>query len=180
MKYWYAARPNEVFLDLDSRRALLRALKVIRAYRRQKRPTIIIDEVYHYPTGRPGHCHMVLVLRHSLEATKRAELALWMGSDRLRACFVMARIGAAFKDHADLLVTSRVYHRPADQQCMCSGKHKRKSITNKCHALRMFLGPWRSFDFYPRAGKQWMKPFRVPIGRVSLESIRLWRSDGKR
>jgi len=169
VNYWYAARPNEVFLDLDSRKALMRAMKILRKSEGVK-------AIYHYPTSRAGHCHVIVVLAGVMSAKDRALDALWMGSDKLRACYVFSRIEFGFSAVADLLVTKRPnYHRKPDSSCSCEGKHKAKEVTDNCPALQELLGPYRSHDFFPLAGHERMSMIRVPVGRVPLKLIRTWR-----
>lgn len=179
MNYWYAARPDEIFLDLDSRRALMRCMKVLRAAKMELLGSKV-RAVFHYPTGRKGHCHVVIVLRNSISDKARAIVALWLGSDRLRTCYVMARIWSMEHDRyevvaPDLLIASREYHRVPDGRCECKGKHKERHITDNCPALLDFLGTARSKDFFPRAGKQKLQPLRIPIGAVPLSLIRRWK-----
>ena len=175
MNFWYSARSTEIFLDLDSRKSLLRAMKIIRSWHGCTRPV----KVWHYPTLRDYHSHVVIEWSQGLCERFRAELALWMGSDKLRACYVFSRQNAGLK-HSDLLVSVRPYHRSPDAVCHCEGKHKDKAVTDRCPALKLLLGEWRSFDWFPRAGRKRMKPLRIPVGRVPLTLIRKWRTDGSR
>lgn len=169
MNYWYSARQNEIFLDLDSRKALYRAMKIVRVLPAVKR-------LWHFPTGRAGHSHVIVEIKQSRnwDARHRAEVALWMGSDKLRACYVFQRQSKCSRN-ADLLVTNRKYHRDPDAVCECVGKHKDKTVTDKCPALQQFLGAYRSVDWFPRAGRVRMKMIRIPVGRVPLKLIRGWK-----
>lgn len=187
---WYAARPNEIFCDIDSKKNLLRALRVIRAamidrendvrLKVAKRTRLLLDvnSVYYYPTSRPGHGHLIVTLNQSIGGKTRAVWELWLGSDRLRSCYVLQRILEGLT-YADLLVSSGVYHREPDDSCQCKGKHKTKSITDNCPALKRLLGAHRSADYFPRVGTtSRIKPLRVPIGKISKTTLIRWK--GKR
>src|SRR4029079_2740243 len=117
MNYWYVAQPNEIFLDLDSRKSLLRALRVLKAA--MKRGELAVEPLHYYPTPKPGHGHLVVIVEPvgCQCGGDRALWALWMGSDRLRYVYVMSRLKAGVP--GDLLTAKREYHRPADLQCDC-------------------------------------------------------------
>lgn len=185
MNYWYAARPNEIFLDLDSRKSMTRALRVLKVWMAapfEKYGLPKVKAVYHYPTGREKHCHVIVELAGYPEGGNHSAstLALWMGSDRLRAAYVKQReslLGTGtVRNFSDLLCASHVYHREPDFTCECPEKHKDKSVTDNCHALKMMLGVFRSADFFPRVGHKPIPFLRVPIGRVPLTTIRRWKN----
>lgn len=189
VNYWYVARSSEIFLDLDDRRSLTRAMRVLHVW--MKRPKSLrftafntvgwglptIDKVYHYPTLTAGHCHVVVVLNGLLTEDLRATLALWMGSDRLRTAYVLERQRFGLGEYADLLGVSRLYHREPDATCECKKKHKHRRVTEKCHALKMLLGSHRSADYFPRVGHKPIPALRVPVGEVPLNMIKKWRNE---
>lgn len=178
MNYWYTARTNEIFLDLDSRRALRRALSVLHVAVRRKR--LRLASVWLYKTAQKNHFHMIVVLKTNYTAPRLA-WSLWMGNDRLRAAYVLARMfdGNVMQGAGDLLVTKTPYHRKPDFKCQCSGKHKPESVTRECPALRHFLGASHSADYFARTGP--MNPDRGKTrfrwGRIPLQQIRNWRAN---
>lgn len=194
--YWYAARPNEIFCDLDSKKSLLRALRVVRSAIIEREQFVVsagvrervtsgnrllldVRTVHYYPTTRPGHGHLIITLNNAYDAETRARWALWLGSDRLRACYVLQRIAESCIYSADLLVTSRKYHREPDQRCACKEKHKTKKVTDHCAALRRLIGSQASADYFPRVGTaRKIKPFRVPIGKISKTKLIRWENHG--
>lgn len=180
MNYWYAARENEIFLDLDSRRALRRAISVLLVA--VKRQCLPIEKMYLYRTKQRGHYHMIVVLRHVAWlrwATKHA-WSMWMGNDRLRMAYVLARHDDSripyFWGGGDLLVTSKPYYRAADARCGCKAKHKPDSVTRRCSAMRELLGEARSADYFARTGERRVKPLRVrvPWGEVKVSQMKKW------
>jgi len=213
MNYWYAAAPNEIFCDLDSKRALTRALHVCRraiqnfrsaprcelgllvpAAHRNHRNYLPVKSVFYYPTGRRNHYHLIVVLHHALPSELRALWALWMGSDRLRAVYVFERLRQGFlqipadagyvmesarrsiEGRADLLVSKQEYHRPANQECECQGKHKGEKMTRKCPALAFFLHNHASADYFPRNHDRKPRgPARFGFGRITQKQLLEWK-----
>lgn len=184
MNYWYSSRPNEIFLDLDSNRAIARALSVLRlAIRQRKLP---IESVWLYGTATKNHAHMIIALRSGLCWESRLAWSLWLGNDRLRAAYVLRRhafgwgeggpVGKDAIGHYDLLVTPSQYYREPDAFCECKGKHKETKVTSKCPAMIHLLGEHRSADYFSRTGSMPpKKKIRVPWGKVSLTQIRHWK-----
>lgn len=180
--YWYAARPNEIFLDLDSRKSMTRALRVLKVWMKDPAKFGLpqVKEVYHYPTGRERHCHVIVVLDAPYgHFHSGVTLALWMGSDRLRAAYIFQRQNFV-PVYADLLSGSRRYHRDPDFTCECGDKHKDRKVTDDCPALKTMLGAFRSANFFPRVGHKKIPLLRVPVGRVPLTTIKRWRNKNGR
>lgn len=182
--FWYAAKDNEIFLDLDSNRAVARALSVLRlAIRKRDLP---VKAVWLYSTLTTGHAHMIVVLRVKMAWETRLSWSLWLGNDRLRVAYVLERHARSFgcnhnllKEDGgcghDLLVTPYEYFRTPDDMCLCEGKHKDPKITDKCEAMMRLLGDQRSADYFTRTGKAPPKrKIRIPWGKVSLQQIKQW------
>lgn len=185
MNYWYAPRPNELFLDLDSKAALTRTMRVLHVWMDAQRmakgawglPSV--RQIYNYPTTRKNHYHVIVVLGYDITDSQRARLALWMGSDARRACYVWARQQRGFENWSDLLVSRRRYHRRPDRVCQCPPRHKEAEITESCPALQEMLQCDRSADYFPRVGKAKIPKLRIPVGKIPLNVIRHWRRDGR-
>lgn len=179
--YWYAAKENEIFLDLDSRRALRRAVSVLLIA--MKKELLPVTSVYLYQTKQRGHFHMILVLwfdawrRVGSWATKHA-WSMWMGNDRLRVAYVLARRDDARipRGGGDLLVSTRPYFRHANAVCHCKRKHKADSVTERCPAMRALLGKARAADYFARTGERRVRPLkvRIPWGEVSITDLKRW------
>jgi hypothetical protein len=175
VNYWYSARSNEIFLDLDSNRAIARALSVLRLTIRKRH--LKIDGVWLYSTPRHGHAHMIIRIKEDLSWMSRIAWSLWLGNDRLRAAYVLRRHGEFELDHHDLLMGKSIYHRTPDAFCKCKQKHKKKSVTDKCEAMIHLLGDYRSADYFTRTGSPPpKKKIRVPWGEVSLTQLRNWEN----
>lgn len=193
---WYVARENEIFLDLDSKRALTRALSVVRRCllvkpgRKGSWNELPVRAAYVYPSLTPDHFHMVLVLDNEVSFYLRVAWALWMGSDRLRAAYVMERFrwlpdfpptlfeevhGYIPSDLFSVPVGS-VRWRIHDDLCSCKEKHKADAVTSKCPALRRILGSQCAADYFPRnRDKKKRGPFRLQWGKVDLRKLRAWK-----
>lgn len=182
MNYWYAARPNEIFLDLDSTRALARAMNVLRRILNKPMPApawgngLHIEAVYHYPTSKTHH-HLIIVTGREHSYVMKTEWALWMGTDRIRAVYSLER-GRRELPIQDLLVSKEPYYRTPDAFCECKGKHKPHKVTRACPALEHLLGSHKDADYFPRnTDRKKRPPLFVPVGRVSLSSIRKWKGE---
>ena len=178
MNYWYGARSNEIFLDLDSHRAVNRAIGVLRIAIRRK--LLIVRSVWLYQSS-PRHYHLIVVLDHALLFVDKMAWSLWMGNDRLRVAYVMRRF--INKDGCsscliDLLVAKSPYgfRTVPDATCKCKKKHKPKAITDKCPSMKMLLGDQRSADYFGRTGRRPSNgKIRLPWGRVPLCRIKEWK-----
>ena len=175
MNYWYDARPNEIFLDLDSRRSLNRAINVLRLAMtdRSKKPKLPIKNLYIYPSATAGHAHVIIELGGPLRVSKHAWGA-WLGNDRLRLAYVLGR--QDILGGGDLLISKQQYYRAADAVCQCRSKHKDPKVTDACPAMVRLLGSHRSADYFYRTGAT--KPIgkiRIPWGRISKRQLREWK-----
>lgn len=173
MNHWYAAQPDEIFLDLDSNRATARALSVLRlAIRKRQLP---IKAVWLYSTLKRGHAHMIIQLKDAMDFNTRLAWSLWLGNDRLRVAYVLERYRRGIKS-GDLLISRSRYHRLANAFCHCTRKHKEAKVTEKCPAMIHLLGADRSADYFTRTGSAPpRKRIRVPWGQVSLTQLRQWK-----
>lgn len=177
MNYWYEAQTLELFLDLDSRRALRRAVTVLSVAMRTRK--LSVDSVYLYPTKKDGHFHLIVTLKKRISFSARLAWCLWMGNDRLRTAYILMRsIDDRMPSSAtagDLLVTSKVYYRSPDAVCRCRRKHKADAVTSKCPAMRALLGGARAADYFARTGPTLPgRRMRVPWGQVSKQQICQW------
>lgn len=162
--YWYVAQPNEIFCDLDSKRAVSRALNVLRRAIRRKQ--LDVESVYFYPSVK--NYHLIVTLKKDMPRLSRVLWSLWMGSDRLRGVYTLERYRRGVKN-ADVLSTYQWFDvRVPDDSCTCEGKHKEKRITDHCPAMKRLMMDERSGDYFPRNTdrKKREKPLRVPWGRV--------------
>jgi len=177
VNYWYSADANEMFLDLDSTRALRRAVSVLLVAVKRKR--LPVERMFLYRTKQRGHYHMILVFSRSVSDATKFAWSLWMGNDRLRMAYVLARQDderiPKFRS-GDLLVSTRTYYRRADSWCQCTKKHKPDAVTKRCPAMAFLLGKARSADYFARTGERRVKPLRVrvPWGEVKVSEMKRW------
>jgi hypothetical protein len=154
----------------------MRAFAVLRRSMRANQNGLDIEAVYHFPSGTQGHAHLIIVLRHEMDALERALWALWMGSDRVRGIYVIQRLHLMV-DAADVFSTHMLFpFRPPDDRCECPEKHKDKRITDNCPAMKRLMLEHRSADYFPRnTDRKKRKAIRVPWGRVPKDLIERWR-----
>ena len=186
--HWYVCRSHEMFLDLDSRGALTRALSVLRramrgpSVKENGTPCVFpftnrlnVESVWVYPTTKANHFHMIVVLKNALPFELKTCWSLWMGADQLRAAYVFERYRhRCFR--TDLLASRQAYgFRDHDFECVCRAKHKSKSVTDKCPALRWMLGAHRSADYFPRnKDRRRRGPLSIEWGRISKRKLLHW------
>lgn len=183
MNFWYAARDNEIFVDLDNPRALTRALSVLRRALRRKvgsltpLESLLVESVWLYPSSSEGHFHLVIVLRRDMCFYKRVAWSLWLATDRIRAAYVLMRYMHTYGSRHEILVSKKPYgFRRHDALCQCEGKHKSKAVTDRCPALADLLGNHRSDDYFPRNRDQKRyPPARFQFGEIPISRLRGWR-----
>lgn len=164
--FWYVSRSNEIFCDLDSKRAVARALNVLR--RAIKRKLLKVLSIHFYPSV--SNYHLIVTLKDNMDNEERVLWSLWMGSDRLRAVYTLERYRRGVMN-ADVLSTPKQLadgFRFNDDRCECPSKHKEKRVTDRCPAMQRLMMDERSGDYFPRNldRKQRTKPLKVPWGRV--------------
>src|SRR5262245_12393959 len=108
MNYWYVARADEIFLDLDNPRAISRAFNVLSRAVQQR--DLRVKSLWIFESATPKHVHVVIVLHEPMPVFIRLAWSLWMANDRLRVAFVMHRLHDDIFN-ADLLVSKQRYHR---------------------------------------------------------------------
>jgi len=173
--YWYSARDNEIFLDLDSHRAISRALSVLRMA--IVNGDMKVSGIWLYGTPTPGHAHMIIALKKDMDWMTRLSWSIWMGNDRLRVAYILERENRGLV-HSDLLISKTQYEwREPDAQCGCTEKHKQPRVTSKCPAMNALLGLEASADYFTRTGKAPpRRKIRIPWGRIRVEDLKAWRS----
>lgn len=192
--YWYVARENEIFVDLDSGRSITRALSVlrralsVRPHAKTPINKLNVRSVWLYPSIEAKHAHLIVELNEALPLNRRVAWSLWMGGDQLRAAYVMERAAAQSDSYpfsgmeppAELLAVRKPYGwRLHDDICECRSKHKAKRVTEQCPALRRILGDRRSDDYFPRnRDKVRRPPVRFAWGEIPLKNLKSWRSNG--
>src|SRR5262245_34124920 len=131
--YWYIATDSEIFLDLDSKHALRRAMNVLRRGLTSGR--MDFSELWFYPTTTAEHYHLIVVLKEPAELVSRVAWSLWMGADQIRAAYVLERFKNGIQT-PEFLCSRRTYGvRAPDDVCTCDERHKSKAVTDKCPAL---------------------------------------------
>ena len=175
MNYWYSARDNEIFLDLDSNRATARALSVLRLAIVKKH--LDVGAIWLYGTPTRGHAHMIIELKQRVEWGTRLSWSIWMGNDRLRVAYILERFQRGVP-HQDLLIAKQSYEfRGPDAVCECEEKHKQPRITSKCPAMKLLLGHAANADYFTRTGKAPpRRKIRIPWGRVLIKDLKRWRN----
>jgi len=152
--YWYVARDNEIFIDIDSKqsRSIISALARIRGIiEAEKFP---IRQVWLFPSRTENHYHIVITLKNAIPETYRIALQLYFFSDVFRTCNNIMRIEDCVPA-AEVLISifdwrkQYKFYRYADATCTCEGKHD-YVVMEKCSAAKTLRGVNRAkryFDF---------------------------------
>jgi hypothetical protein len=169
--YWYIARGNEIFLDLDSPAKASRAISKLR--RTLRRKMLPIKAVYFYRSLSRGKYHLIIILSRSMPAGARALWAVWLGSDVVRGLYTLERLRRGIKA-ADLLIVVKPFEfRASDFKCRCPAKHKARRITDHCPIMAYIHGHERTADYFSRNLDRKVRKRGpvIPIGRVPLSRI---------
>jgi hypothetical protein len=173
--HWYVPRENEIFLDHDSDRDVSFAMHKLELNCPGK---LEVKAVYHYPSGTPGHSHMVLVLKRPMLWIERIAWSLHLRSDIRRAQIILMRKsrGGCAAPEADFLITPKPYSfRKPDHVCRCAAKHKEQAITEHCPVLRDLLRNERCAEYFALEPER--RIYRLGVGRVRLFcSVRSFQS----
>lgn len=187
--YWYAARPDEMFLDLDSPAKQRRALRVLKmalgtSWDRlvnSQRNDLEVSQVYMVPSLTKGHVHAVVRTKHAMAPLVKVSWSLWMGGDPLRSAYAIERFRAGLTIQELIAAPAGPFlaYRDIDAICECDGKHKEERITKKCPALLKLLGKEHAAaDYFPRVRNERknLGPLIIEWGRVPLSRIRRWEN----
>lgn len=156
--YHYAAKPNELFCDLDSIWSSQRAKRILSAAIRQKK--LSVDQVWSMQSA--SHAHLVVILKGRMDAALRAVWAGFMGSDRYRLMFTIARISNGVRCPDILIAMEPWTFRQPDAVCECQNKHSNLIAVKRCPAMKKLRGSARLADYFPHIKTD--QPF--PWGRV--------------
>ncbi len=193
--YWYAARSNELFLDLDSPEQQRRALRVLRLalkdHRRfwsgksaklevdRFRQHLVINVLILMRSVTLGHCHLIVVNNEEFQPMTRVAWSLWLGGDPLRAAYALERLGRGYcPELIALQYPIQEDFRQPDAMCPCKDKHKEERVTKYCPALNQLLGDHAAADYFPRVRDERRKlgPLILPYGRLSLTKLERWEN----
>lgn len=168
--FWYVARGNEIFCDLDSRKALGRAVGVLR--RAIRRGYLDVQSVWQHESS-PGKHHMIVTLKYDLAPVSRALWAMWMGSDKVRGIYTIQRIDRNIHN-ADILISRHdsMGGRGHEYACHCKEKHKALRITRTCPVMLELLSYYRDAEFFPRNRDRVRHSGRLPWGYIPLSMIK--------
>lgn len=129
--YWYIARPNELFIDLDHpvggplRRlshATARLRGAIAAHK------LSVSDWYLYNSETPWHYHLMVRTEHDMSPAGRAMWEARLADDGYRHLMSLARLVATAGEHTySLLIAPEIraeYPRKPNFVCKCDSKHK--------------------------------------------------------
>lgn len=143
--FWYSARPNELFLDVDYLKRALPHLKrrLMGAIEYEKLP---VNQVYWYPSGTDDHAHIIITLHKNLSSVERFAWETVLHSDIYRGCCNLMRYQNNIPN-PDILIARLEYFRPPEAICECARKHTRKMMES-CGAAISLRGIHRTAVFF--------------------------------
>jgi hypothetical protein len=152
--YWYVAKDDEVFIDLDGDKhnRLVTVLARIRGIMEYN--PFAIKEVWMFPSRADNHFHIVLKLEIATSLEVRTALQLYCFSDIFRTCNNLIR--RHFRVLApDVLISSLNwrknfhFYRSFDYSCGCTEKHDHRTMTS-CTAARYSRGIERASIYFDK------------------------------
>ena len=149
MWYWYIARRNELFLDIDQ------PDRVINHLRRRLQGAIESGKldvrcVYRQRSQSGNREHIIVTLNRELSDIERYVWEIVLRSDLYRGCNnimrALHRVGAP-----DVFISRQdsYFFRPPDATCNCRGKHK-SNVMEHCPVAIKYRGKWRVYGFFGR------------------------------
>lgn len=165
MNYWYVARPNELFLDIDN---AARSLKHARARLQGaiECGKLRVNYVSIRESKTTNHIHCIVTLFDELPEIQREVWAVILHSDIYRGCASIMRSCFAVPN-PDILISSFAYFssdepypfaagtwnkRNANDSCSCNSKHNAATMQN-CPAAIRLRGDFRNAGFFGKPSK---------------------------
>lgn len=160
MNYWYVARPNELFLDIDN---VSRSIKHARSRLQGaiECGKLNVSHVMQRPSKSKDHLHVIITLGNS-KPKSITENAVWeivLHGDIYRGCCTIMRVRRGMQapsilispwaTFADLHADNR---RPADDKCECENKHNATAMET-CPAAIRLRGDNRNAGFFGKPSK---------------------------
>jgi hypothetical protein len=170
MNYWYVARPNELFLDIDN---VSRSIQHARARLQGAIECGKLDviAVVQRPSNRNGHIHVIVTIKgdsspdsefYTNETTRRVWEIILHGDIYRGCCSIMrSEIGipapsvliSPYEDFGWKHPTDDIFmDRWPDDKCDCEGKHK-ASVMETCPAAKRLRGEFRNVGFFGKPSK---------------------------
>ena len=177
MNFWYVARPNELFLDIDN---ASRSLKHARARLQGAIECGKLDVAYlvQHPSKSKDHIHVIVTLVKEIANFDRIAWEVILHGDLYRGCCNLMRLSNAIPAF-DVLISpfsdfgwsgkladeingyTEFADRFPDAQCNCKSKHNAATMQN-CPAAIRLRGEFRNAGFFGKPSKNpctiWPEP----------------------
>lgn len=152
MNYWYVARDNELFIDMDNvKRSLPHARSRLQGAIEYKRLDVVSVESNR--STRNGHAHFIVTLRSPIPSIQRYVWEIILHSDLYRGCCNIMRFVHCVRAPNVLISPCRTFgNRKSDYGCNCKGKHT-ASVMNKCPVAISLRGKERTRGFFGKPSK---------------------------
>lgn len=183
MNYWYVARPNELFLDIDN---MSRSIKHARARLQGAIECGKLDVAYvmQRPSKSKGHLHVIITIKGDSSPdsnfyTNETTRAIWeiiLHSDLYRGCCNVMRSEIGIPASRILISPwshfcglgyehkkmTRIHpDRDSDDFCKCKSKHNATTMKD-CPAAIRLRGEFRNAGFFGKPSKNpctiWPEP----------------------
>lgn len=154
--YWYTARRNELFIDMDRYAESIAHVRV-RLQGAIECGALDVVAVHDYESS-PNKHHVIIVLAYSLTDMERYAWEMVLHSDIYRTASNMMRSSKSMRN-PDLFISRYVYPNyrtadtpPYDALCQCPEKHTRK-VMDTCPAALELRGTGRTETFFGKPSK---------------------------
>lgn len=160
MNYWYVARPNELFLDIDN---VSRSIKHAKSRLQGAIECGKLDVAYvvQRPSKSKNHIHVIITLNKMMDDIESAVWEVILHSDIYRGCCNVMRGILRSKSprilispHGDFGWNQGEYFADRFPQgsCKCTGKHSAK-VMNTCPMAIHLRGEFRNVGFFGKPSK---------------------------
>lgn len=170
MNYWYVARPNELFLDIDN---VSRSIKHARSRLQGAIECGKLDVAYvmQRPSKSKNHLHVIVTLSNTADRPLLFEKYAWeiiLHGDIYRGCCNIMRLASGVAA-PDILISPferfteehfpprkrelpSFPHRISDYKCDCASKHNAATMET-CPAAQRLRGEFRNAGFFGKPSK---------------------------
>lgn len=161
MNYWYVARPNELFLDIDNvSRSIKHAKARLQGAIECKKLDVL--HVMERESKTTNHLHAIVTLANPITDIERYAWEVILHGDIYRACSNIMRSIHGIPS-PDILISPWPYFEPnlehpkfwrryTDAICKCDGKHK-KYLMEICVAAKKLRGIHCTTAFFGKPSK---------------------------
>jgi hypothetical protein len=159
MNYWYVAKSNELFLDIDNVSRSIKHAKS-RLQGAIECGKLNVACVMQRPSKSKNHIHVIVTLNQELHQEERAVWEVILHGDIYRGCCTIMRSLLDYSAPDVLISPYNIFgeipmqgnYRNHDDFCPCTSKHNAATMRD-CPAAKRLRGEFRNVGFFGRPSK---------------------------